>query len=62
MSELKGLYISDQLHKQIKELAAREGETIRAVVERVLTQELKKTRGTGDGTDTDKGRNRRGHR
>jgi len=53
VSELKGLYISDALHKKIKELAAREGATIRAVVERVLTEELKKTRGQGNGRDQD---------
>ena len=58
MGELKGLYISEELHRRIKELAAREGVTIREAVEGILTAELE---GTENGTDRGKPRTDRGN-
>jgi hypothetical protein len=50
MGELKGLYIEEDLHREIKEMAAREGITIREAVEAILRRELKK-KGERDGED-----------
>lgn len=59
MGELKGLYISEDLHRRVKEMAAREGVTIREAVEGILKAELQ---GTAHGDDRDKPRARRGNR
>lgn len=61
MGDLKGLYISDALHRRVKEYAAREGMTIREAVEAILEQKIKKN-GVDNGLHRDKGENPRNDR
>lgn len=53
MGKLRGLYVDDDLHRRIKTLAAQEGITIREMVEKLLTDELK-NRGENGKNSTEK--------
>lgn len=55
MGELKGLYVSEELHKRIKVLAAKEGKPLKEVVEQLLDEGI--VRGQGNDSDRDKQRN-----